>query len=54
MPECPLVGKDETIVKMNGAVGGLCQLLIVGHDDEGLAKAVAEVEEQLVQLGLVL
>ena len=34
------------------AVGKARQVLIVGHDDKRLAERVAQMEEQLVQLGL--
>ena len=36
------------------AVGDACQMLVVSDDDEGLAEAVAQVEEELVEFGLVL
>jgi len=39
---------------MDSAVGEGGERLVVGDDDEGLSETVAEVEEQLVQLGLVL
>ena len=39
---------------MDGAVGDSCQRFIVRHNHESLAVAVAQVEEQLVQLGFVL
>ena len=39
---------------MDGAVGEGGELLVVGNDDEGLAETVAEVEEELVELLLVM
>ena len=39
---------------MYGAVGERGQLFVMGDDDESLAEAVAEIEEELVQLLLVL
>ena len=39
---------------MNGAVGDGSQLVVVGDDDEGLSELVAQVEEELMELSLVL
>ena len=39
---------------MDGAVGEGGELFVVGDDDEGLAEAVAEVEEEAVKLLFVL
>ena len=39
---------------MDGAVGDLGEGFVVGDDDEGLAELVAQVEEELVEFGLVL
>lgn len=39
---------------MYGAVGERGELFVVGDDDEGLAELVAEVEEELVELCLIL
>ena len=38
---------------MDGAVGEGGQLFVVGDDDEGLAEAVAEVEEEAVEFLLI-
>ena len=38
---------------MQRPVGKRCQFLVVGNDDEGLAVAVTEIEEELVQLLLI-
>ena len=46
--------KNEAVAHVDGAVGDGGQLLVVGHDDEGLAELVAEVEEELVELLLIL
>ena len=45
---------DQAVAEVDGAVGDLCKGFIVGDDDEGLTKLVAEVEEELVEFGLVL
>ena len=39
---------------MDGPVGNRCQLFVVGDDDKRLAELVAQVEEELVELLLVL
>ena len=39
---------------MDGAVGELGEGLVVGHDDKGLTELVAQIEEELVELLLVL
>ena len=44
---------DFPVFQMDGAVGDGGQTFVVGHDDECLPQAVAQVEEELVQLGLV-
>ena len=44
----------ETVAEVDGAVGNGGELFIVGDNDKGLAEAVAEVEEEVVQLLLVL
>ena len=46
--------KTCPVFHVDGTVGDGSQLLVVGDNDERLAKLVAQVEEQLVQFGLVL
>ena len=48
------LGGKLSVLEVYGAVGESGQLLVVGDDDESLAEAVAEVEEELVQFLLVL
>ena len=43
----------ESVDQVDGAVGEGGELLVVGDDDEGLAHLVAQAEEELVQLLLV-
>ena len=38
---------------MDGAVGGTCELLVVGHDDESLSHLLAQFKEEAVELLLV-
>lgn len=45
---------DHAVSQMDGAVGDLRQRLVVGDDDERLPQLVAQVEEELVELRLVL
>lgn len=45
---------DLTVLQVDGAVGDGSQFLIVGDDDESLSEFVAQVEEQLMEFGLVL
>ena len=49
-----LGNKNEAVAHVDGAVGDGGQLLVVGDDDEGLAELIAQVEEELVELLLVL
>ena len=44
---------DAAIDEADGAVGEGGEAFVVGYYDEGLPHLVAEVEEELVQLGLV-
>ena len=46
--------RNHPILHVNGAIGECGEAFIMGDDDERLAKAVAEIEEELVELGLVL
>ena len=45
---------QKAVAHVDGAVGNGGEALVVSDDDEGLAELVAEVEEELVQLLLVL
>ena len=45
---------ENAVSQMDSAVGDLRQRLVVGDDDERLPQFVAQVEEELMQLGLVL
>ena len=44
----------QPVTEVDGAVGNLGESLVVCDDDEGLAELVAQVEEQLMEFGLVL
>src|SRR5690554_6448121 len=44
---------NHPVLHMDGAVGDGGQLLIVGDDDEGLVQLVAQFEEEVVQLYLI-
>ena len=45
---------DQSVAEMDGAVGDLGEGFVVGDNDESLAELVAQVEEELVEFGLVL
>ena len=45
--------RNHSILHVDSAVCECGKALVVGDDDERLAKAVAKVEEELVELGLV-
>ncbi len=45
--------QDDAIFHVDGAVGEACEVFIVGDDDKGLAKAVAQVEEELMEFVFV-
>ena len=46
--------EDEAVFEVDGAVGEMGELLVVGDDDEGLSEFFAQLEEELVQLVAVL
>ena len=47
------VRQDDAVFHVDGAVGEACEVLVVGDDDKGLAKAVAQVEEELMEFVFV-
>ena len=47
------VRQDNAIFHVDGTVGEACEVFIVGDDDKGLAKAVAQVEEELMEFVFV-
>lgn len=44
----------QSVAEVDGAVGDLGEGFVVGDNDESLAELVAQVEEELVEFGLVL
>ena len=47
------VRQDDAVFHVDGTVGETCEVFIVGDDDKGLAKAVAQVEEELMEFVFV-
>lgn len=47
------VSEDQTVFHFNDAVGERRQFLIVGNDNEGLLKTLAQIEKELMQFFLV-
>ena len=51
---CLCLHIEQAVFHVDSAVGNRRQLLVMCHNHESLSEAIAQIEEKLVQFGLVL